>query len=86
MNVLIRAIRIYGIVFIFLAQGTAGIAGVDATTQPIDRQALVTRHNIEVHDLDPMGSMAVGNGEFAFNFDVTGPAEFPASITRKPCR
>jgi hypothetical protein len=47
------------------------------TTAPIDRHALVTRHNIEVHALDPNGAMAVGNGDFAFNFDVTGLQSFP---------
>jgi hypothetical protein len=46
-------------------------------TAPIDRHALVTRHNIEVHSLDPNGAMAVGNGSFAFNFDVTGLQSFP---------
>ena len=48
-----------------------------ATTTPIDRHALITRHNIEVHTLDPNGAMAVGNGHFAFNFDVTGLQSFP---------
>ena len=44
---------------------------------PIDRHALVTRHNVEVHAIDPNGAMAVGNGDFAFNFDVTGLQSFP---------
>ena len=48
-----------------------------ATDAPIDRHALVTRHNIVVHSLDPNGAMAVGNGDFAFNFDVTGLQSFP---------
>ena len=43
----------------------------------IDRQALVTRHNIVIHAIDPNGAMAVGNGDFAFNFDVTGLQSFP---------
>jgi hypothetical protein len=43
----------------------------------IDRHALVTRHNIVVHAIDPNGAMAVGNGDFAFNFDVTGLQTFP---------
>jgi hypothetical protein len=43
-----------------------------AQSAPIDRHALVTRHNITVTAIDPNGAMAVGNGEFAFNFDVTG--------------
>src|SRR5262249_25936110 len=45
--------------------------------EPIDRHALVSCHNIVVHELDPNGAMAVGNGEFAFNFDVTGLQSFP---------
>jgi hypothetical protein len=48
--------------------------GADA---PIDRHALVSRHNVIAHDIDPTGAMAVGNGEFAFNFDVTGLQSFP---------
>ena len=49
-------------------------AGAD---EPIDRHALVSRHDVEIHGLDPTGAMAVGNGEFAFNFDVTGLQSFP---------
>jgi hypothetical protein len=45
--------------------------------QRIDRQALVGRHEIVIHSIDPNGAMAVGNGEFAFNFDVTGMQSFP---------
>jgi hypothetical protein len=45
--------------------------------EPIDRHALVSRHDIELHSIDPTGSLAVGNGEFAFNFDVTGAQSFP---------
>jgi hypothetical protein len=55
---------------------SAAVASAQATS-PIDRHALVTRHNIVVHDLDPNGAMAVGNGSFAFNFDVTGLQSFP---------
>ena len=47
------------------------------TATPIDRHALATRHNIVIHDLDPTGAMAVGNGHFAFNFDVTSLQTFP---------
>jgi hypothetical protein len=51
--------------------------GSGTPSAPIDRHALVTRHNIEVHAIDPNGAMAVGNGDFAFNFDVTGLQSFP---------
>jgi len=30
-----------------------------------------------MHQIDPNGAMAVGNGSFAFNFDVTGLQSFP---------
>ncbi len=43
------------------------VAGADSP--PIDREALVTRHNLEV---TKPGAMQVGNGEFAFTADVTG--------------
>ena len=60
------------------------ISAILASAQAIDRHALVTRHNIEVHDIDPNGAMAVGNGSFAFNFDVTGLQSFPTSISDLP--
>ena len=44
---------------------------------PIDRHALVSRHDVVVHEIDPAGVLAVGNGEFAFNCDVTGMQSFP---------
>jgi len=45
---------------------------------PIDRQALVTRHTIERDRVDdnPRSVLQVGNGEFAFNADVTGLQTF----------
>jgi hypothetical protein len=48
-----------------------------ASAEPIDRHALVIRHNITVHTADPFGTMAVGNGDFAYNFDITGTQTFP---------
>jgi hypothetical protein len=61
----------------------ATIAAAQPTGTPIDRHALVTRHNIEVHTIDPNGAMAVGNGHFAFNFDVTGLQSFPTTTLRR---
>lgn len=47
----------------------------------IDRKALVQRHNVRQHQLDPRSPVSVGNGEFAFTMDLTGlqslPAEYP---------
>ncbi|MBN2004596.1 MAG: hypothetical protein JXA21_14670 [Anaerolineae bacterium] len=44
----------------------------------IDRQALVTRHNIVLTQTDPLTPLSVGNGEFAFTADITGLQTFPA--------
>jgi hypothetical protein len=43
----------------------------------IDRHALVTRHNIALTTADPLATLQVGNGEFAFAVDVTGLQTFP---------
>ena len=44
------------------------------TNAPIDRHALVTRHNISWNDLN--GQIPLGNGEFCFNADATGLQTF----------
>jgi hypothetical protein len=49
-------------------------ARADNVTEKIDRQALVTRHNIEWNDLQ--GQIPLGNGEFCFNADATGLQTF----------
>jgi len=45
--------------------------------QRIDRQALVTRHNIVLKRPDPLTPLSVGNGSFAFTADITGLQTFP---------
>ncbi len=47
-----------------------------ATAEPIDRQALVARHNPVVRSVDPAATLTVGNGGFAFGCDVTGLQTF----------
>ena len=44
--------------------------------KPIDRYALVHRHNIEITKIDTLASLSVGNGEFAFTTDITGLQTF----------
>ena len=39
---------------------------------PIDREALVRRHNVHVKSVDPESPLSVGNGDFAFTVDATG--------------
>jgi hypothetical protein len=45
---------------------------------PVDRRAVVRRHNVRLAVADPMTPVTVGNGEFAFSADVTGLQTFPA--------
>ncbi len=47
-----------------------------ACNKPIDRYALVHRHNPEINKVDPLSPFTVGNGEFAFTVDVTGLQSF----------
>src|SRR5260370_30778926 len=46
------------------------------TKEPIDRHALVTRHNVVLTAFDITSPLSVGNGEFAFTADVTGLQTF----------
>jgi hypothetical protein len=50
---------------------------------PIDRQALVTRHNPTLHRVDPAAPLTVGNGGFAFTVDVTGLQTFSDTYYRE---
>ncbi|HET7623676.1 MAG TPA: hypothetical protein VFM25_00305 [Verrucomicrobiae bacterium] len=52
-----------------------------AAEQPIDRHALVTRHNPVLHQFDAKNPFSVGNGQFAFTADVTGLQTFADDFT-----
>jgi len=52
-------------------------AASEASGDPIDRKALVRRHNPLLRKIDPLSPLSVGNGEFAFTGDVTGLQTFP---------
>lgn len=45
--------------------------------EAIDRRALVARHDVRQTRIDPRSPVSVGNGEFAFTFDITGLQTFP---------
>lgn len=49
----------------------------ESSPEPIDRFALVNRHNIKLLHADTMGALSVGNGEFAFTVDASGLQTFP---------
>ena len=45
--------------------------------QPINRKRLVQKHIVTVTKFDPLASLSVGNGKFAFTVDATGLQSFP---------
>src|SRR5690349_7959957 len=53
---------------------------IAAHAAPIDRQALVTRHNVVLHQFDANNPLTVGNGGFAFTVDATGLQTFPEAF------
>lgn len=55
----------------------ASCAGSKKSNTPIDREALVKRHNVQVSGFDSLASLSVGNGNFAFTVDATGLQSFP---------
>lgn len=48
-----------------------------AFSQPIDRFAVVSRHNVTITTFDTLASLTVGNGTFAVTVDPTGLQTFP---------
>jgi hypothetical protein len=60
------------LMFFLIASGFSLRAG-----DKIDRFKLVTKHNIVNSEIDPLNSLTVGNGEFAFTADITGMQTFP---------
>jgi hypothetical protein len=59
-----------------LALGGTGAGWATERGATIDRRALVERHNVVLEKADPLSSLQVGNGEFAFGVDVTGLQTF----------
>ena len=57
-------------------------APVLGAAEPIDRQALVTRHNPVIRAVDPDAPLTVGNGGFAFTADITGLQTFAEHYQR----
>ena len=45
--------------------------------QKINRQIVITRHNVHINKIDSLSSLSVGNGNFAFTVDATGMQSFP---------
>ena len=61
-----------------LAALLAGLlSAAPALAQPIDRRALVTRHNVGLTRVDPHAPLMLGNGDLGFTADITGLQTFP---------
>ncbi len=52
------------------------LASAGESDKPIDRQALVSRHNPVIRKVDVDAPLTVGNGGFAFTADITGLQTF----------
>lgn len=59
-----------------------GLAVLSAAAAPIDRAALVARHNPVVRSVDYDAPLTVGNGGFAFTADITGLQTFAEQYHR----
>lgn len=60
------------IIFILILYGCNSKEKNSNLNGPIDRFALVNRHNVELKEIDPLAPISVGNGDFAYTADVTG--------------
>src|ERR1035438_4253977 len=53
-----------------------------ASAVPIDRHALVTRHDVVLTNFDATNPLSVGNGGVAFTVDATGLQTFPEAFVQ----
>lgn len=61
----------------WLLLAMAAATASPALAQPIDRHALVTRHNVTLARVDPHAPLTLGNGNLGFTADITGLQTFP---------
>jgi hypothetical protein len=72
-----RYIAWFALAFAAITTTVRADAAASATAPPIDRAALVARHNPTAEKADPLSPFSVGNGAFAFTADITGLQSFP---------
>jgi protein-glucosylgalactosylhydroxylysine glucosidase len=53
-----------------------------AAASPVDRMALVTRHDVVLTNFDAANPLSVGNGGFCFTVDATGLQTFPEAFEK----
>ncbi len=58
------------------------LAGLAAGGAPIDRHALVTRHDVALTNFDATNPLSVGNGRFCLTVDATGLQTFPDAFAK----
>ena len=49
---------------------------------PIDRHALVARHEVVLKNFDANNPLSAGNGQFYFTVDATGLQTFPDALEK----
>ena len=64
------------VVFLWTTIVLHGCSTQESESARIDRYKLVSRHNVVLTKADTLGSLSVGNGEFAFTVDVSGLQTF----------
>ena len=69
--------NLYLVVFIAFLSMYSCKEKVPTSAQKINRNAVVTRHNVKISKMDTLSSLNVGNGKFAFTVDATGLQSFP---------
>lgn len=57
------------------------LSSAPAASEKIDRQALVSRHDVVITNFDAANPLSVGNGQFCFTVDATGLQTFPEAFT-----
>src|SRR5215472_12628535 len=56
------------------------LLALDVVAAPIDRHALVARHDVVLTNFDAANPLSVGNGRFCFTVDATGLQTFPEAF------
>ena len=56
------------------------LGSLPAFAAPIDRHALVARHEVVLKQFDANNPLSVGNGQFCFTVDATGLQTFPEAF------
>ncbi len=66
----------------FCLPGLLLLCAFTAAAAPIDRLALVTRHDVVLTNFDATNPLSVGNGGFCFTVDATGLQTFPEAFEK----